>query len=138
MQRQTHMLNKVIKHWQHIAPVVCVPKNEKDFAKLASRLDELLDTVGNDDAHPLMSLIDVVSNIIENYEHQKYLRKPRGKGIAALKFLMQSHNLTQKSFPEIATQGVMSEILNGRRKLNLRQIKLLAKRFRVSPETFID
>ncbi|MEO1801157.1 MAG: transcriptional regulator, partial [Cyanobacteria bacterium J06629_2] len=39
---------------------------------------------------------------------------------------------------EIGSQGVVSEILSGKRKLNVRQIQLLAERFHVSPATFFD
>ncbi|MEZ5673387.1 MAG: hypothetical protein R3E08_13840 [Thiotrichaceae bacterium] len=54
-----------------------------------------------------------------------------------LTFLMEEHHLTQSDLREIGTQGVVSEILSGKRKLNLRQIRLLSQRFHVSPEVFI-
>ena len=49
---------------------------------------------------------------------------------------MEEHSLSQSDLPEIGSQGVVSEILNGKRKLNVRQIQGLAKRFQVSPATF--
>ena len=39
--------------------------------------------------------------------------------------------------PEIGSQGVVSEVLTGKRELNARQIKRLAKRFNVSPAVFV-
>ena len=51
---------------------------------------------------------------------------------------MQANHLKQSELPEIGSQGVVSEILRGKRVLNLRQIKLLAERFYVDPATFID
>ena len=51
---------------------------------------------------------------------------------------MKTHHLRQSDLTEIGSQGVVSEILTGKRKLNLRQVKKLAKRFKVTPETFID
>lgn len=51
---------------------------------------------------------------------------------------MQEHGLKQADLAEVASQGVLSEILNGKRSLNLRQVKLLAKRFQITPESFID
>jgi len=59
-------------------------------------------------------------------------------GIDALTFLMEQNGLNQSDFPEIGSQGVMSELLNGKRQLNINQIKKLSKRFHVSPATFID
>jgi HTH-type transcriptional regulator/antitoxin HigA len=45
-----------------------------------------------------------------------------------------SHPLT---LPGVDTQSVVSEVLSGKRQLNLRQIRWLAGRFGVSVETFI-
>jgi len=60
-------------------------------------------------------------------------------GVTALRFLMDEHGLTQSDFKqEIGSQGVASEILSGHRKLNLKHIKKLAERFKLSPEMFID
>jgi HTH-type transcriptional regulator/antitoxin HigA len=50
---------------------------------------------------------------------------------------MLDHNLKQTDLTEIGSQGVVSEILNGKRELNIRQIKLLSKRFSASPSVFI-
>jgi len=51
--------------------------------------------------------------------------------------LMQEHGLTQSDLPGVGAQSVVSEILSGKRALNLRQIRWLAERFGVSVETFI-
>ena len=48
------------------------------------------------------------------------------------------NQLSQSELPEIGSQGVVSEILNGKRSLNIRQIKALAERFNVSPATFLS
>jgi HTH-type transcriptional regulator/antitoxin HigA len=130
-------LAEAIKHWSYIAPIVKYPKSDREFNKLVSQLDELLEIVGNNESHHLIGLVDVVSNLIASYENEH--RKPiKTKGISALKFFMEAHNLTQLDLPEIASQGVLSEILSSRRALNLRQIKLLSKCFHVDPSTFID
>jgi HTH-type transcriptional regulator/antitoxin HigA len=54
-----------------------------------------------------------------------------------LNALMKEHGLKQSELSEIGSQGVISEILSGKRQLNVRQIKLLSKRFKVSPAVFI-
>ena len=54
-----------------------------------------------------------------------------------LRFFMEEHDLTQGHLPEAGSQGVVSEILNGRRELNVRQIRAFAGRFHVSPAVFI-
>jgi HTH-type transcriptional regulator/antitoxin HigA len=130
-------LTAAVRHWGYIAPIVKYPKNEKEFNKLVGWLDELLNIVGDDESHHLIGLVDTISYLISSYEeeHNKPLKI---KSISALHFLMEAHHLSQSDFSDIASQGVFSEILNGKRSLNLRQIKLLAKRFQVDPSTFID
>ena len=125
------------KHWPYIADLVRYPNNEKEYRHLVQRLDELLNVVGSNEDHPLIGLVDVMSNFIASYEEIHH-KQPKTKSIDALRFLMVSHQLTQRDLPEIGSQGVVSEVLNGKRKLNVRQIKQLAKRFHVSPSTFIE
>lgn len=134
MQQQ---LTQAIKHWKHVAPIVAYPKNEQQYEQLVSQLDELLDIVQNNEKHSLMGLIDVLSHLISHYEEQNH-NATKITGIDALKFLMESHELSQSDLPEIGSQGVVSEILRGKRQLNVRQIKMLANRFEVDPSTFID
>lgn len=54
-----------------------------------------------------------------------------------LRFFMEEHDLTQGDLPEIGSLGVVSEILSGKRELNVHQIRALARRFHVSPAVFI-
>ncbi|MDS4042389.1 MAG: helix-turn-helix domain-containing protein [Candidatus Competibacter sp.] len=131
-------LNTIIEHWQYLAPIVKRPENEKDYETLVSHLDALLDLVGDDDRHSLTGLVDIISDQISAYEAEHH-QPPVVRGVVALRFLMDEHGLTQSDFKqEIGSQGVVSEILNGHRKLNLKHIKKLAERFQLSPETFID
>jgi len=58
-------------------------------------------------------------------------------GVDALRFLMMQHGLKQRDVPEVGSQGVVSEVLAGKRSLNLRQVRALSKRFAVSPATFL-
>ncbi len=130
-------LLQAIKHWNYISPLLQYPKNQKEFDALVSQLDELLMIVGENEKHPLMGLLDLLSNFIEFYE-EEHFAMPQKMGVKALRHLMDIHKLKQSDLPEIASQGVLSQILNGKRQLNLRQIKLLAKKFNVDPSTFID
>lgn len=57
--------------------------------------------------------------------------------IEVIKYLMLENNLTQKVLTTLGSQGVVSEILNGKRELNVRQIKALAEKFKISPSAFI-
>jgi HTH-type transcriptional regulator/antitoxin HigA len=136
---RNHYLEETISHWKHIAPIIHEPQNHIEYEQLANMLDQLLDRVGDNESHELMSLVDVISHMISMYDesHQEPLQQ--GSGIDALKFLMEQHGLGQGDLKnEIGSQGVVSEILNGKRQLNLSHIKKLALRFGVKPATFID
>jgi HTH-type transcriptional regulator/antitoxin HigA len=49
---------------------------------------------------------------------------------------MREHGLKQADLPEIGTQSVISEIISGKRALNMRQARALAKRFTVPIDLF--
>ena len=136
MSRQ---LSQIVQHWGYIAPTLSFPKNDKLFDNLINLQDELLTIVGSDEKHALIGLLDIISHFIEEYEQNRHdIKQQQPTGIDVLKFLMESHNLSQSDLPEIGSQGVVSETLNGKRLLNVRQIKRLSKRFNVNPSTFID
>ena len=61
---------------------------------------------------------------------------PECSGAEVLQLLIEEHGLTQSDLPEVGSQGIVSEVLRGKRELNVRQIRGLAKRFHVSPGVF--
>jgi len=54
--------------WESVAPVVFVPRSEEEYDRLVAVLEALIDTVGEDEAHPLASLMEVIGTLIEKYE----------------------------------------------------------------------
>lgn len=137
MKTSGSFIETISHHWQFIAPHVSAPHNDRELEKHIAFLDELLDMIGDDENHPLMSLVDLISSNIEAYENNRY-KQAMGSGLDALKFLMKTHDIVQSDLPEIGSQGVVSEILNGKRQLNRGQIERLSKRFGVDPATFFD
>lgn len=132
-------LENTIQHWKHISPVIHEPQNTDEYDKLSRFLDRLLDVVGDDESHELMGLVDVISHMIAMYDEEHVESLDKASGIDALKFLMAQHSMNQRDLKnEIGSQGVVSEILNGKRQLNVTQIRKLSERFKVSPATFID
>ena len=45
-----------------------VPHTEEEYDRLVEMLDRLIDQVGEDESHPLASLMEVIGVLIENYE----------------------------------------------------------------------
>jgi len=132
-----NIIKNTIKHWNYISEDIHEPRNHAEYQKLSNILDQLLDIVGENESHKLMGLVDVVSHMIDRYDERKNYFGKEISGVTALKFLMKQHNLNQSDLPEIGSQGVVSEVLKGKRKLNINQIKKLSKRFHISPGTFI-
>ena len=58
-----------VQSWKNVSDTVFVPQNEGEYDRLVAMLDNLIDQVGEDEAHPLASLMDVLSALIENYEN---------------------------------------------------------------------
>ena len=82
----------------------------------------LLDEVGTDERHPLYGLLDTLGTLIRVYEEQHH-PMPTVSGAEMLQFFMTEHDLAQVDLSEIGSQGVVSEILSGKRELNVRQIR---------------
>ncbi len=122
-------------HWATIRPLLTI-RNEREYDRAVKRLNQLLDEIGTDERHPLYGLLDTLGTLIHAYEEQHH-PLPECGGAEMLHFLMEEHGLTQSDLPEIGSQGVVSEVLNGKRELNVRQVRALAKRFHVSPAVFV-
>ncbi len=58
-----------IQSWRNVSETVFVPHSEAEYERLVSMLDGLIDQVGEDETHPLASMMDVLSALIENYEN---------------------------------------------------------------------
>ncbi len=122
-------------HWANIAPLLSI-RNEREYNAAVKRLNELLDEIGDNEKHPLYELLDTLGTLIEIYEEEHY-SIPDASGAEVLRFLMDEHSLTQSDLPEVGSQGVVSEILNSKRELNIRQIRFLAEKFKVSSAVFM-
>lgn len=56
--------------WAKLTPVVFVPHVESEYQRLMTVPDDLIDVVGEDDNHPLASLMEVIGVLIEKYEDE--------------------------------------------------------------------
>ena len=107
-----------------------------EYDQAVTVLDNILDEIGQQETHPLPDLAETLSLSIEAYDDTP-IPMPNASRPAILCTLMEEHGLAQSDLPEIGSQGVVSEILTGKRDLNVRQIAQLAARFGVSPAVFI-
>ena len=129
-------IEKIAKVWPIFQNVFSVAHSNKDYKKLVSLLDGVIDEVRENETHPLASLMESLGSLIETYE-TNHVKEPEGTPTETLKTLMAEHGLRQTDLKEIGSQGVVSEILKGKRSLNVRQVKVLSEKFHVSPAVFI-
>lgn len=130
------LIKQACEHWRYLAPLLSKPTNEEDYDALVEALDELLAIVGDDEDHPLASLVSHMGDLIEAYD-EAHRPLPRASGVEVLRYLMQEHGLSQGDLPEVGTQSVISEILGGKRQLNVRHIRALSERFGVPADVFL-
>jgi HTH-type transcriptional regulator / antitoxin HigA len=67
---QTKDLEQAGQVWPSVARVLFVPHTEEEYEELVSVLDALIDIVGEDEQHPLASLMEVIGVLIEKYEDE--------------------------------------------------------------------
>ncbi len=132
----SYNLEEISGQWQPLAHLLSLPETESEYERLSDFLDCLTDTVGDDESHPLASLMDTVGTLIESYEAEHHPFS-QGEPADALRHLMEVNGLTQNDLPELGDQQTVSELLSGRRHLTLRQIHALSQHFMVSPATFL-
>jgi HTH-type transcriptional regulator / antitoxin HigA len=59
-----------VQSWGNVSPIVFVPKNQQEFERLVSVVEQLADVVRGDENHPLAELLYVVSLLVEQYEKE--------------------------------------------------------------------
>jgi HTH-type transcriptional regulator/antitoxin HigA len=119
----------------HAASQIGHIQNQAQFRRMTAIADALSDDGAARRNHPHHGLFLLVLDLIGQYEAAR-APLPEVRGTDVLRFLMQQHGLRQGDLPEIGSQGVVSEILNGKRELTRAHIAALSERFGVSPASF--
>ena len=132
----TAELKRLSVAWAPMSGIMSVPHTEAEYQRISTLLDLVVDEVGEDDSHPLASLMETLGALVDAYERERVREFP-GSPVEALRLLMDEHGLSQSDLPEVGSQGVVSEVLGERRQINVRQVRALSERFGVSPAVFI-
>jgi HTH-type transcriptional regulator/antitoxin HigA len=136
METMSLVLDKATdRAWNHLEGLFAI-LNEADYHKARKALDELVDEVGSDEHHPRANMMDTLATLVHAWE-QDHHPIPKASPRKILSYLMEENGLKQQDLKEVGSQGIVSEILSGKRELNLRQIRKLARRFNVSPAVFV-
>ncbi len=112
-------------------------RSDAEYDRMVVFMNGLLDSVGDDEQHPLADLLALAGQLIEDFEHTRYAI-PEALPHEVLRYLMNQHGLTQTDLgAEVGGQSVVSEILSGKRPINARQAKAMAERFGVPGGVFL-
>lgn len=135
---EKHVMDDITSHFAALSSLIPLRpiRSDDDYDRAVVTLNQLLDAGASNEGHPLADLVDTLGSLIAEYDDKHFPLK-QVSPVQVLRFLMEQHQLTQSDLPEIGSQGVASEILRGKRELNLRQVKALAERFGVGPAVFI-
>lgn len=112
-------------------------RDESHYAMLLEVAEGVADLVAADESSPLAGLLPLLADRIREYEDRVHPWPDGSTPASVLAALMQDHGLRQSDLPEVGTQSVVSEILAGRRQLNLRQASALSRRFAVPAEVWM-
>lgn len=132
-------IDKIAKRYQALCQLVPLkPITRKaEYAAAIDHLNRLLDAGGANQSHPLAGIVELLGEVIHAYEKRQAPMVEAAPG-EVLRYLMEEHGLKQVDLKdELGGQGIVSEILNGKREINIRQARKLAARFSVSAAVFI-
>jgi HTH-type transcriptional regulator / antitoxin HigA len=67
----TDQIEKAFAVWPQVEPTLRMPHNDREYRQLVKLLDRLIDDVGENENHPLASMMEVIGVLIEKYEDEK-------------------------------------------------------------------
>ena len=110
--------------------------SDAEFLAIQNVIDSLIDrgelTPDEED------YLDLLGMLVHAYE-EKHIHIPDLYGVELLKALIAESDLRQKDLvPIFKTESVVSEVLNGQRKLTATHIQKLAAFFHLSPAAFFE
>lgn len=110
-------------------------KNEDEYDKALKRLEEIFDAHPSSDEGKEAELLAL---LIEDYE-QKVHPIDVPDPIAAVKIRMEELELKQKDLIGlVGSKGIVSEVLNKKRKLTVKMIRNLSSRLKITPSVLIQ
>ncbi len=139
---ENKFLTAIQRNWPPLAEILTPPKNDSDYKNKLKLLDELLN-MDLSDEHPISSFIDLLGDIVDEYEHLHFkevqnLENINASSIDKVKHLMNEYGLRQIDLVDVfGSQGYVSDILNGKREVNLKHLNALAKKFNVGVHSLV-
>lgn len=116
-----------------LAPI----KSKKNYDTALTISERLIDALSEESDKGVEIYLQTLTDLISDYEAKKF-SPPNVSSLDMLAYLMELKGFNQMDVArELGSQPNVSKILKGERELNLRQIRNLAAKFKVSPSVFI-
>jgi HTH-type transcriptional regulator/antitoxin HigA len=113
-----------------------VIRSEAENERCIRALEEL-DRKGSRMSTAERRLAELLTLLIDNFEERHYALEPADP-VTIIDELMSANGLKQKDLLDIfGTSSIVSEVLNGKRRLTTEHIRRLSRRFHVSADVFI-
>ena len=116
----------------HLRPI----HSEIEYDRMVAMMNSLLDVAGDDEEHPLSSLLELAGDLVSRYEQEHHAIEPASPR-DALRFLMEARGLKQDDLRAVVPQSNLSAILAGKRKISATMAGKLGKFFGISPAVFV-
>ena len=116
----------------HLRPI----HSEADYDRMVAMMNALLDVAGDEEDHPLSSLLELAADLVSRYEQQHHAIKAANPK-DALRFLMEARGLKQEDLSTVVPQSNLSAILAGKRSISAAMAGKLGGFFGISPAVFV-
>ena len=103
---------------------------------MIAMMNALLDVAGDDEDHPLSSLLELASDLVSRYEQQHHAIEAANPK-DALRFLIEARGLKQEDLSAVVPQSNLSAILAGKRSISPAMAGRLGSFFGISPAVFV-
>jgi HTH-type transcriptional regulator / antitoxin HigA len=114
-----------------------VIESEEENELFLAEVEKLM-ALGEDLTPEQLQLMNLLVSLIEQFEEQHYPLHS-ATPLEVLNELVLQRELKQKDLvPVFGSQGIASEVLNGKRSISKAQAKALGDFFHVSPALFLD
>ena len=111
-------------------------KNEEQYETALARVYVLMQATYTNDS-PEADELEVLSILLKDYENKHY-PVPKPEPLEAIKFRLEQMNMSEADLSDIlGYRSRKSEILSGKRKLNLAMIRKLVDRLQIPADILI-
>ena len=120
----------VLEEWSRFLSI----NSDQELENALVLIESLIDRKHAGETH-LSPIIESLGDSIEEYESKYPVENL--SGVEMLKFLMEQNNHRQVDLYDIAARSDISNILSGKRRLNINHIKKLCIKYNVPSDLFL-